>query len=281
MSLHFYLDLSPVVPCPPILNYNCWPPDAAAVCVVFKRKRWASAATWLRRSGFFPWISFDTFFHLLPAHRGNYHLANQCIRLAVTFKESRPSEEFLSLTFLQLKDMFVLCGLKETALFRPHISRSRLITQQQEHLVIHWTEKCTNPSLYTSLACSVWDRKCVWLRATVWDWGPVGMPARWSPKVTEVPLGASAPPFPPGPFIAHISVLSVRLGRTYNDLNQYPVFPWVLTNYDSEELDLTVPGNFRDLSKVPPDRAPQHDTVVVVGGGSSSGGVWEGECCGN
>ncbi|XP_038150368.1 neurobeachin [Cyprinodon tularosa] len=38
-------------------------------------------------------------------------------------------------------------------------------------------------------------------------------------------------------------------GRTYNDLNQYPIFPWVLTNYDSEELDLTLPGNFRDLSK--------------------------------
>uniref|UniRef100_A0A8C1ZSL8 Neurobeachin n=1 Tax=Cyprinus carpio TaxID=7962 RepID=A0A8C1ZSL8_CYPCA len=38
-------------------------------------------------------------------------------------------------------------------------------------------------------------------------------------------------------------------GRTYNDLNQYPVFPWVLTNYESEELDLTIPGNFRDLSK--------------------------------
>ncbi len=39
-------------------------------------------------------------------------------------------------------------------------------------------------------------------------------------------------------------------GRTFNDLNQYPVFPWVLTNYESEDLDLTLPGNFRDLSKV-------------------------------
>uniref|UniRef100_A0A3P9KWT2 Neurobeachin n=1 Tax=Oryzias latipes TaxID=8090 RepID=A0A3P9KWT2_ORYLA len=39
------------------------------------------------------------------------------------------------------------------------------------------------------------------------------------------------------------------IARTYNDLNQYPVFPWVLTNYDSEEIDLTLPGNFRDLSK--------------------------------
>ena len=40
------------------------------------------------------------------------------------------------------------------------------------------------------------------------------------------------------------------LGRTYNDLSQYPVFPWVLTNYDSSELDLSLPSNYRDLSKV-------------------------------
>lgn len=39
-------------------------------------------------------------------------------------------------------------------------------------------------------------------------------------------------------------------GRTYNDLNQYPVFPWVLTNYETKELDLSLPSNYRDLSKV-------------------------------
>lgn len=39
-------------------------------------------------------------------------------------------------------------------------------------------------------------------------------------------------------------------GRTYNDLNQYPVFPWVLTNYEAKELDLSLPTNYRDLSKV-------------------------------
>jgi len=39
-------------------------------------------------------------------------------------------------------------------------------------------------------------------------------------------------------------------GRTYNDLNQYPVFPWVLTNYESTEMDLGLPSNYRDLSKV-------------------------------
>uniref|UniRef100_A0A669BYI8 Neurobeachin n=1 Tax=Oreochromis niloticus TaxID=8128 RepID=A0A669BYI8_ORENI len=47
----------------------------------------------------------------------------------------------------------------------------------------------------------------------------------------------------------YLMFLNTISGRTYNDLNQYPVFPWVITNYDSEELDLTLPSNFRDLSK--------------------------------
>ncbi|XP_029007052.1 lipopolysaccharide-responsive and beige-like anchor protein isoform X4 [Betta splendens] len=47
----------------------------------------------------------------------------------------------------------------------------------------------------------------------------------------------------------YLIFLNTISGRTYNDLNQYPVFPWVLTNYESEELDLTLPSNFRDLSK--------------------------------
>ncbi|XP_026684442.1 neurobeachin-like, partial [Diaphorina citri] len=44
-------------------------------------------------------------------------------------------------------------------------------------------------------------------------------------------------------------VICLITGRTYNDLNQYPVFPWVLTNYDSKELDLSLSTNYRDLSK--------------------------------
>ncbi len=38
-------------------------------------------------------------------------------------------------------------------------------------------------------------------------------------------------------------------GRSYNDLTQYPVFPWVLADYESPILDLTNPASFRDLSK--------------------------------
>ena len=43
--------------------------------------------------------------------------------------------------------------------------------------------------------------------------------------------------------------LNTIAGRTYNDLSQYPVFPWILTDYTSAELDLDNPGVYRDLSK--------------------------------
>lgn len=45
------------------------------------------------------------------------------------------------------------------------------------------------------------------------------------------------------------SQLNTIAGRTYNDLSQYPVFPWILADYESEELELTNPATFRDLSK--------------------------------
>ncbi|KAB1282507.1 WD repeat and FYVE domain-containing protein 3 [Camelus dromedarius] len=41
---------------------------------------------------------------------------------------------------------------------------------------------------------------------------------------------------------------SVEQG-SYNDLMQYPVFPWILADYDSEEVDLTNPKTFRNLAK--------------------------------
>ncbi|PIK52861.1 putative WD repeat and FYVE domain-containing protein 3-like [Apostichopus japonicus] len=47
----------------------------------------------------------------------------------------------------------------------------------------------------------------------------------------------------------YLMSLNSLAGRSYNDLMQYPVFPWILADYDSEELDLTNPNTFRDLSK--------------------------------
>ncbi|KAE9252739.1 hypothetical protein PF004_g1832 [Phytophthora fragariae] len=48
---------------------------------------------------------------------------------------------------------------------------------------------------------------------------------------------------------AYLMHLNTLAGRSYNDLTQYPVFPWVLADYDSEVLDLTDPDVYRDLSK--------------------------------
>ncbi|NXL54651.1 NBEL2 protein, partial [Podilymbus podiceps] len=47
----------------------------------------------------------------------------------------------------------------------------------------------------------------------------------------------------------YLMQLNTIAGRTYNDLSQYPVFPWILRDYVSETLDLTDPAVFRDLSK--------------------------------
>jgi hypothetical protein len=38
-------------------------------------------------------------------------------------------------------------------------------------------------------------------------------------------------------------------GRSFNDLSQYPVFPWVLCSYTSDTLDLNDETNYRNLAK--------------------------------
>jgi hypothetical protein len=58
--------------------------------------------------------------------------------------------------------------------------------------------------------------------------------------------------------------LNLLAGRSFNDLSQYPVFPWIIADYTSENLNLDDPATFRDLSKpigaLNPDRlASLHD----------------------
>lgn len=47
----------------------------------------------------------------------------------------------------------------------------------------------------------------------------------------------------------YLMCLNTLAGRSYNDLTQYPVFPWVLADYSSETLDFNKSTTFRDLSK--------------------------------
>jgi hypothetical protein len=47
----------------------------------------------------------------------------------------------------------------------------------------------------------------------------------------------------------YLMVLNTIAGRSYNDLSQYPIFPWILNDYKSQVLDLNSPSTFRNLSK--------------------------------
>ncbi|GJN87145.1 hypothetical protein Rhopal_000090-T1 [Rhodotorula paludigena] len=47
----------------------------------------------------------------------------------------------------------------------------------------------------------------------------------------------------------YLMFLNTLAGRTYSDLTTYPVFPWILADYDSDELDLNDERTFRDLTK--------------------------------
>ena len=61
-------------------------------------------------------------------------------------------------------------------------------------------------------------------------------------------------------YLMHLNTLA---GRSYNDLMQYPVFPWIIADYDSPELDFSQPSTFRDLTKPmgaqTPDRLKQFE----------------------
>ena len=58
-----------------------------------------------------------------------------------------------------------------------------------------------------------------------------------------------------------IMALNLMEGLTFNDITQYPVFPWILADYTSETIDLSDHGVYRDLTKpvgaLNPDRLAQ------------------------
>ncbi|KAI6205345.1 Lysosomal-trafficking regulator [Aphelenchoides besseyi] len=47
----------------------------------------------------------------------------------------------------------------------------------------------------------------------------------------------------------YLMILNKLAGRSFNDLMQYPVFPFILANYRSDFLDFTSTQTFRDLSR--------------------------------
>ena len=47
----------------------------------------------------------------------------------------------------------------------------------------------------------------------------------------------------------YLLALNSAAGRTFHDLSRYPVFPWVIADYESKSLDWTDPKTYRDLTK--------------------------------
>lgn len=60
----------------------------------------------------------------------------------------------------------------------------------------------------------------------------------------------------------YIAALNKLAGRSYNDIAQYPVFPWVLADYKSSDLDLSDQKTFRDLTKPMGCQRPKDDGDV-------------------
>ncbi|OHT05596.1 hypothetical protein TRFO_26600 [Tritrichomonas foetus] len=47
----------------------------------------------------------------------------------------------------------------------------------------------------------------------------------------------------------YLFYLNTLSGRSYNDISQYPVYPWVISDYTSDTIDLNNKNVYRDLSK--------------------------------
>ncbi|XP_058086926.1 protein SPIRRIG [Magnolia sinica] len=61
-------------------------------------------------------------------------------------------------------------------------------------------------------------------------------------------------------YLMHLNTLA---GRGYSDLTQYPVFPWVLADYESDSLDLTDPKTFRKLDKPMGCQTPEGEDEFI------------------
>lgn len=61
----------------------------------------------------------------------------------------------------------------------------------------------------------------------------------------------------------YLIIINTLAGRTFNDLTQYPVFPWVIADYTSEILDLQDPKSFRDLTKPMGGQGSQREATFI------------------
>ncbi|KAF5021959.1 hypothetical protein F66182_5999 [Fusarium sp. NRRL 66182] len=93
----------------------------------------------------------------------------------------------------------------------------------------------------------------------VFDESPQGLGSRFGTFFNSTPWNPILKKWQKGEIsnFHYLMMVNTMAGRTFNDLTQYPVFPWVLADYTSEDLDLDDPNTFRDLSKPMGAQTPQ------------------------
>ena len=81
--------------------------------------------------------------------------------------------------------------------------------------------------------------------------GPQSLGSKFASVFNSMPSRAATKKWMRGEMsnFQYLMLVNTMAGRTFNDLTQYPVFPWVLADYSSTELNLDDPKSFRDLSK--------------------------------
>ena len=100
-----------------------------------------------------------------------------------------------------------------------------------------------NRCMWWAASTQIWRRTCCsfgWLRTAA-----ASSPHPISPTTLPALLPVSGSQHTR----ACCAQLNTLAGRTYSDMAQYPVFPWVVADYASASLDLNDPATFRDLAK--------------------------------
>ncbi|CRK21954.1 hypothetical protein BN1708_003535 [Verticillium longisporum] len=113
--------------------------------------------------------------------------------------------------------------------------------------------KLMNKAPHTYAASSLPNPEDGWRLETlkVFEESPQGLSSKFGNIFNTAPWNPSMKKWQKGEIsnFHYLTLVNTMAGRTFNDLTQYPVFPWVLADYTSEELNLNDPATFRDLSK--------------------------------
>ena len=48
--------------------------------------------------------------------------------------------------------------------------------------------------------------------------------------------------------LEYLMWLNIYSGRSFNDISQYPVFPWLITNYSEESQEISIKNDLRNLT---------------------------------